>query len=226
MRAPNSLYFPISLSKGNRKVVSPNVWLTGGFGDRRTLASSWEPVFPLSRQNRKVAYLHEHWVSLLNDILSHTNKPYIQARTLSHHGAGYKSARCQVVFNTSWRSFQAWKGLSWGDICCSWARWVDCWKQASSCSFQGRELSSQMHNTWHLCAQRESTQIERQLHEKHVQGCVHMQEWGPCLQVQAETLGLFSTDSRGGDTMKLAWGSFLDPQAGGPDPVAAPSSYI
>lgn len=100
MRAPNSLYFPISPSKGNRKVVSPNVWLTGGFGDRRTLASSWEPVFPLSRQNRKVAYLHEHWVSLLNDILSHTNKPYIQARTLSHHGAGYKSARCQVVLVT------------------------------------------------------------------------------------------------------------------------------
>ena len=47
----------------------------------------------------------------------------------------------------------------------------------------------------------------------------------PCLQVQAETLGPFITAPRGGDTMKLAWGSFLDPQAGGSDPVVAPSSY-
>ena len=175
VRAPNSLYIPISWSEGNRKVVSPKVWLTGGFGDRRTLASSWEPVSPLLRENRKVAYLHEHRVSLLSDILSHTNKPYIEARMLSHHGAGYKSARGPgCLGNTSWRSFQAWKGLSWGDICCSWARWVDCWKQASSCRFQGRELWSQMYNTWHLCAQTESTQTERQLHEMHVWGCVHM----------------------------------------------------
>lgn len=53
-----------------------------------------------------------------------------------------------------------------------------------------------------------------------------MQEWGPCLQVQAENLGLFITDSSGGGHYEAGLRELPDPQAGGPDPVAAPSSYI